>query len=169
MDKWTSPRVPVPVLDLPVWLLLSISVMPKAKMCCSSLITFSVSLRWASFFALSLSAFMLFIDEETVHVTWCTLIYRPTLKCLLCSDVSHLLWVTSQLWHLILVLFKSESQPPRKVPSHQSKPSMFLLTIWQILHQPQLLLTWMPQLCSRDRFEFVYWWLYFSDFLVKGS
>jgi len=64
-----------------------------------------------------------------MHCTWYTLLCRPTLKCLLYSVVSRLLWDTSQLWLLILVLFKSELLPPRKGLSPQSKPSMYLLMI----------------------------------------
>lgn len=54
-DKWMSPRVLVPVLDWLVWLLPSISVMPKAKMSCFSLTTFSDLLRLALFVAVSIT------------------------------------------------------------------------------------------------------------------
>lgn len=54
---------------------------------------------------------------------------RLTLRCLHCSVVFHLLWVTSQLWLLILEAFKSVLQPPRKVPSPLSRLSMCLLMI----------------------------------------
>lgn len=44
---------------------------------------------------------------------------RPTQRCLPCWVVFPLLWVTSQLWLLTWVPFRSASQPPRRGQSHQ--------------------------------------------------
>merc|ERR1719187_2701044 len=49
---------------------------------------------------------------------------RPALRCLLCSDVSHLLSVTSQLLPLTWVPCRSVSPPPRRDPSHLCRLSM---------------------------------------------
>merc|ERR1712071_17694 len=50
-------------------------------------------------------------------------------KCLPFSVVFHPLSVTSQLWPLTWVPCRNVLPPPRKVPSHLSRPSTYLLTI----------------------------------------
>lgn len=71
---------------------------------------------------------------------------KPAPKCLPCLDVSHQLSVISLPLLPIWVLFKKESQLPRRDLLLQFRLSMCQLTTWLTLPPLQLSLSWMPLL-----------------------
>ena len=76
---------------------------------------------------LSSSLFEYCVHVKKSGVNCCALDIRQTLRCLLFSDVSHLLWDTSQPLPLILADCKSVSRQQRRVLLRLSRLSMCLL------------------------------------------
>lgn len=72
---------------------------------------------------------------------------KLALKYPLFLDVFHLPSVINLHSLPILVLFKRELQPLKRVQLHLSRLFTYLLMIWLILLQLLHLLTWTPQLC----------------------